>query len=169
ARRDPRPLSRQGALPCLTGPWWPSPQPHRRLLAREEGPHWSGPVFCRSASAVPAHTPSPHGPSSTSDLCVSLVADSASNLVGAAIGLAICDDRLRYQAINNVFATMNGVRAEAHLGKALRDVLGHVAPKVASAFEQVFATGQPLLNFELTAELPTRTDVGYWIGSYFPI
>jgi len=85
------------------------------------------------------------------------------------IGLAICDDRLRYQAINNVFAAMNGVRAEAHLGKTLRDVLGHVAPKVAPAFEQVFATGQPLLNFELTAELPTRTDVGYWIGSYFPI
>src|SRR6266699_2335750 len=84
ARRDPRPLSRQVALPCLTGPLWAPPQPHRRLLAGDEGPHWSGTVFCRSASALPAHAPSTHGPSRASNLCVSLVVDSASNLVGAA-------------------------------------------------------------------------------------
>src|SRR5712664_3828906 len=45
----------------LTCPLWAPPQPHRRLLARAEGPHWRRTMFCRSASALPAHAPSTHG------------------------------------------------------------------------------------------------------------
>src|SRR5947208_2465614 len=46
------------------------------------------------------------------------------------VGLAILDDQLRYQAINNTLAAMNGVPAEAHLGRTLRDVLGDAASKL---------------------------------------
>jgi DNA-binding CsgD family transcriptional regulator len=33
----------------------------------------------------------------------------------------------------------------------------------------VFATGEPLLDFELTAELPSRRAIGHWNASYFPL
>jgi PAS domain S-box-containing protein len=85
------------------------------------------------------------------------------------VGVAICDRQLRFRAVNDAFASMNGVPAAAHIGQTIHAVLGSVAAKVQPAFEQVFTTGQLLLNFELTAELPSRGEAGHWNGSYFPI
>jgi DNA-binding CsgD family transcriptional regulator len=85
------------------------------------------------------------------------------------VGVAICDRQLRFRAINDALASMNGIPAEAHLGKTIHAVLGSAAAKVQPAFEHVFATGQPLSNFELTAELPARGTIGHWSESYFPI
>jgi DNA-binding CsgD family transcriptional regulator len=48
-------------------------------------------------------------------------------------------------------------------------VLGSAAAKVLPAFEQVFATGQPLPNLEVAAKLPSRDAPGHWNVSYFPI
>ena len=62
------------------------------------------------------------------------------------VGVAICDRQLRFRAINHALASMNGLPAAAHLGKAIQAVLGNAAAKVLRAFEQVFATGQPLTN-----------------------
>jgi len=64
---------------------------------------------------------------------------------------------------------MNGVPAAFHLGKTIHAVLGSAADKIQPAFERVFATGQPLANFKVTAELPSRDAVGHWNESYFPI
>src|ERR1700676_938416 len=72
------------------------------------------------------------------------------------VGVALCDRRLRFRAVNDALASMNGLSAEAHLGHSLRDVLGGAAPRVEAAFRHVFATGSPLPNFELTAQLPNR-------------
>jgi len=87
----------------------------------------------------------------------------------SAVGVAICDRHLRFQAVNDALASMNGIPAAAHLGKTIHAVLGKVAVKVQPAFEHVFATGQPLSNVELTAELPSRRGIGHWNESYFPI
>lgn len=85
------------------------------------------------------------------------------------VGVAICDRQLRFCAINTALASMNGIPAAFHLGKTIHAVLGSAAAKIQPAFERVFATGQPLANFELTAELPAREAVGHWNESYFPI
>ena len=85
------------------------------------------------------------------------------------VGVAICDRQLRYRAVNDALASMNGVPAEKHFGKTIHAVLGRAAAKILPAFEHVFATGEPLSNFELTAELPSRRGIGYWNESYFPI
>src|ERR1700719_3022589 len=85
------------------------------------------------------------------------------------VGVAIFDREFRYRAINDALACMNGVPADAHLGKTLRAVLGDAATKVQPAFEHVFATGQPLCNFEVVAELPSRSAAGHWNESCFPI
>jgi PAS domain S-box-containing protein len=85
------------------------------------------------------------------------------------VGVAICDRQFRFRAINDALASMNGLPASEHLGKTLRSVLGSAAAKIQPAFELVFATGQPLSNYEVTAELPARAGLGHWIESYFPI
>jgi PAS domain S-box-containing protein len=85
------------------------------------------------------------------------------------VGVAICDRQLRFRAINDALASMNGLPASAHLGKTIHEVLGSAAAKIQPAFEHVFATDQPLSNFEVTAQLPKRGGVGHWNESYFPI
>ena len=85
------------------------------------------------------------------------------------VGVAICDRRLRFRAINDALATMNGAPAASHIGKPLHHILGNVASKVGAAFQQVFATGQPLSNFELSAQLPLRSGMGHWLEYYYPI
>ncbi len=62
------------------------------------------------------------------------------------VGLAILDQQLRYQAINNTFAAMSGIPAEAHLGRTLQDVLGDSASQLEPIFQRVLVTGQPALN-----------------------
>ncbi len=85
------------------------------------------------------------------------------------VGVAICDRQLRYRAINAALASMNGIPAEAHLGKTIHAILGSAAAKIQPAFDHVFATGEPLSNVEVIAELPARGTVGHWSESYFPI
>jgi DNA-binding CsgD family transcriptional regulator len=85
------------------------------------------------------------------------------------VGVGICDRQLRFRAVNDALASMNGLPAHAHLGKTIHTVLGSAAEKVQPAFDHVFATGQSLSNFEVRAELPTRKGMGHWSESYFPI
>ncbi|PYX97642.1 MAG: hypothetical protein DMG71_02440, partial [Acidobacteria bacterium] len=85
------------------------------------------------------------------------------------IGVAICNDQLRYEAVNEALARMNGVSPATHLGKTLREILGDAANAVEPSFQRVFVTGQPLLNVEVSVELPTRTEMGHWVESYFPV
>lgn len=84
-------------------------------------------------------------------------------------GLCILDRDLRFLAINNTLAEMNGMAAAAHLGKTVREVLGDFADVVEPTFNRVLATGEPVLNFEVNDLLPTRTEAGHWIEHFFPI
>jgi PAS domain S-box-containing protein len=85
------------------------------------------------------------------------------------VGVAICDRQMRFRAVNDTLASMNGLPARAHIGKTIHQILGSVGAKVEPAFEHVFETGKPLSNFELTAHLPTRAGVGHWVENYYPI
>ncbi|MGA8429460.1 MAG: sigma 54-interacting transcriptional regulator [Candidatus Sulfotelmatobacter sp.] len=85
------------------------------------------------------------------------------------IGLCILDAEFRYLAINNTLADMNGVPAENHLGKRVADVLGNVAGKIEPKLQHVLASGEPVLNFEITGILPTASVPGHWLETYFPI
>jgi len=85
------------------------------------------------------------------------------------VGVSIIDAKMRFSAINKTLAAMNGLPVERHIGQSMRDVLGNAATKVESAVQRVLQTGKLLSNFELTAELPCRPGVGYWVESFFPL
>ncbi len=71
-------------------------------------------------------------------------------LWNAPIGIAFLDRQLRIQRINAALAGMNGLPAEAHLGKTLADVLspGEATRTILHGLHQVLATGQPLVKLD---------------------
>jgi PAS domain-containing protein len=85
------------------------------------------------------------------------------------MGLAIFDDQLRYVALNPCLAAMDGIAVESHLGKTLGEILGEVALQVEPAFREVFATGRPFLNLEITGTSSTNTERRRWVNNLFPL
>src|SRR5229473_2043715 len=57
----------------------------------------------------------------------------------SAVGVAICDRQLRFRAVNNALASMNGIPAAAHIGQTIHAVLGSAAAKVQPAVQHVGA------------------------------
>src|SRR5271163_3858161 len=78
------------------------------------------------------------------------------------VGLCILDSDFRYLAINRTLAEMNGLPAEAHLGKSVREMLGDFAELIEPQLNRVQQTGQPVLDLEMSFILSTRTEAGHW-------
>ncbi|MBD2564961.1 PAS domain S-box protein [Nostoc foliaceum] len=88
----------------------------------------------------------------------------------AAIGLCIHDREMRFVQINESLANINGCSVEAHLGKTTTEILPELASSINPLLEQVLITGQPILNLEIVAPVPSQVGVmRYWLASYFPI
>ncbi len=87
----------------------------------------------------------------------------------SAVGVCVLDSELRYLAINNTLAAMNGIPATHHIGKTIKEILGDAARVVQPEFQRVFASGEPVDNLEISLVLPTRLEPGHWIGHFFPI
>lgn len=84
------------------------------------------------------------------------------------VGLCILDLGLHYIAINRTLAKMNGLPAEDHLGRTVREILGEVADPIEKRISEVLQIRQPL-KFEVSGKLPSRTESGHWIAHYLPI
>jgi len=85
------------------------------------------------------------------------------------VGLAVFDRKLRYEALNPRLAASHHTSVEFHLGKHIREILGEVALQVEPPIQRVFASGTPIVNFDVAGPLPTRPDGGHWIDNFFPI
>lgn len=86
------------------------------------------------------------------------------------VGLGFLDENLRYLRVNDALATFNGIAAEAHLGRHVRDVVSpQVADEVASLLTQVLATRKPITNIEFQAPLRNgREETRYVRASFYP-
>ena len=88
----------------------------------------------------------------------------------APIGLAFFDRDYRYLRINDELAAINGVPVVAHIGKTIRDVLPGNAPDVEPVIDQVFATGRPVRDLEVSGETPRQPGVlRHWITGFYPV
>jgi DNA-binding CsgD family transcriptional regulator len=79
------------------------------------------------------------------------------------------DQGFRYVGVNSAIAAMNGVPPEEHLGQTAPNVIGRVSRIIEPRIDRVFRTGRPVYHHEISAKLPTRTGIGYWIQDYFPL
>jgi len=85
------------------------------------------------------------------------------------VGIAVVDRQMRYRAVNEALARMNGLPARSHTGRCLRYALGSAARQVEGVVDRVLDSQEPVKNFDLIAKLPGRREVAHWIESYFPV
>lgn len=74
-------------------------------------------------------------------------------------GLAVLDTDLRYVSVNPALERIDGLPAEEHIGRTVREVLPRLdADALEAAARQVLETGEPLLDRSATGRTPrTRT------------
>ena len=88
----------------------------------------------------------------------------------APVGLCVLDDELRFVRINERLAEINGVPAEEHLGRTVRDVLPALADEVEPLLRGVLTTGEPVVDVEITGETPAQPGVPRtWLESWYPL
>ncbi|MBY0339302.1 MAG: PAS domain-containing protein [Acetobacteraceae bacterium] len=99
-------------------------------------------------------------------------ADNAARLAAtyanAPVGLALFDLRLRFVAVNEAMAALNGKPVEAHLGRRLEDVAPDIAARVEELFRGIIASGAPILDHELSRVGPDGEEMA-WLCSFRPV
>ena len=88
----------------------------------------------------------------------------------APIGLGFLDSELRFVRVNERLAQIDGLAAEAHIGRRLADVVPEVAASEEGIYREVIATGMPLSERELRAATPALPGVQRdWQVSAYPL
>ncbi len=91
-------------------------------------------------------------------------------LEAAPVAVCFLDRELRYLRINQVFADINGLTIEEHLGRKFGEVLPAMAAEEEQQLQRVLDTGEPLLNVEISGETREQSKrYGYWLGNYYPV
>jgi PAS domain S-box-containing protein len=88
----------------------------------------------------------------------------------APAGLVLLDNQFRYVQINETAARLNGLSIEAHIGRPVEEVMPALAPKLLPLYEEIMATGKPLLNIEMSGKMLGLPHVPTHLqASLFPI
>ncbi len=88
----------------------------------------------------------------------------------APIGLCILDCDLRYLRINQRLAEINGLPAEDHIGRTVREVLPGLADEVEPQMRRVIETGQPVPDVEVSGYVPSSPGtLRTWVESWLPL
>ena len=77
----------------------------------------------------------------------------------APLGLCYLDTNLRYIQINDWLADINGLPAEEHLGRSIRELFPDLADGVEPQFQQVIETGYPIIHGRVYAETKAHPGV----------
>ncbi|MFJ8650176.1 SpoIIE family protein phosphatase [Streptomyces sp. NPDC093546] len=85
------------------------------------------------------------------------------------IGLAVLDTDLRYVMVNPALERINGLPAEEHLGRTVRDALPFLdADSIESAMRRVLATGTPLVDQHAVGRTDADPNTEHaWSVSYY--
>jgi PAS domain S-box-containing protein len=88
----------------------------------------------------------------------------------APIGLCFLDADLRFVRVNERLAQIDGLAAEAHVGRRLAEVVPEVAASLEGIYRELMATGVPLKERELRAATPALPGVPrVWQVSAYPL
>jgi PAS domain S-box-containing protein len=86
------------------------------------------------------------------------------------LGLALVDAELRFVRVNDRLAEIDGVPAEAHLGRTLAELLPALAPELEPLYHRVLETGEAIVDVELAGDTPADPGrVRHWLASYVPV
>ncbi len=85
------------------------------------------------------------------------------------IGMAIFDLQWRYLYINSTLAESNGLAAEQHLGRSVKEILPDVADTIESLLAKVVATASPIIDYPVSGIAGgAQKRKRQWLASYYP-
>ncbi len=91
-------------------------------------------------------------------------------LDSAPVGFAFFDCDLRYRRVNETLARINGIPAEAMLGRTVAEILPPMAEVERLSLRPVLETGQAQIGVEVKGQTPASPNSErYWISSYYPV
>lgn len=86
------------------------------------------------------------------------------------VGLVLLDRELRYLRCNETLAEMNGLPAEAHLGRTVREIVPDLADRLEPRLRSVLDEGKPQLGLEIEGETARQPGVRrVWIEDLHPL
>jgi len=88
----------------------------------------------------------------------------------APVGFCFLDRNLRFVRINERLAEINGIPAEAHLGRHVSETLPALFETLREVTGRILATGQAVLDHEFSGETPAAPGVArFWKESWYPV
>jgi PAS domain S-box-containing protein len=88
----------------------------------------------------------------------------------APVGLGYWDAELRYRRVNRKLAEINGLPAEAHIGRTPAELLGAVGQRAEAAFRRVLETRSAIVEMSFTGETPAAPgSIRNWLASFYPV
>jgi PAS domain S-box-containing protein len=88
----------------------------------------------------------------------------------APVGLCVLDTAGRFVRINERLAAINGLPAQAHIGRTPRELLPAIADASEELLRIVLETGEPVLNVEIVGETPAQPGVRrVWEEHWHPL
>jgi PAS domain S-box-containing protein len=93
-----------------------------------------------------------------------------SMLQNAPIGFAFFDRKFRYVRLNQFLAEMDESPIGRHLGRTIAEMLPDPAAAVLQGcIQNVFATGEPVAQFELDTDISDTGQVRTWLINVYPV
>jgi PAS domain S-box-containing protein len=91
-------------------------------------------------------------------------------LNSAPVGLAFVDPECRFLRVNPVLAAMNGPDEASHLGRTVAEIVPHLWPALEPTFRQVLEEGRPVLDVEVSGEVPAAPGRRrHWLVGCYPV
>ena len=89
---------------------------------------------------------------------------------GSPVGMCVFDRDLRYVRINERLAEINGLPAEAHLGRTVRELLPDLADTAEATLRRILETGTALRDVEFRGTTPAQPGVErVWLAQWLPL
>ena len=91
-------------------------------------------------------------------------------LLTAPVGFCFLDRDLRFVRINQRLALINGIPAEAHLGRHISEIVPALLEPLRAVTGRILATGEAVLDHEFSGETPAAPGVmRHWNESWYPL
>ena len=103
------------------------------------------------------------------DELAAVSAELDASLAGAPVGFALHDSNGRYRRVNASLATLNGIPADAHLGRVPSEVLPGIGGQLEAHVKTAIESGKGVLNVELTGKSGKAGRDQHWLVSVYPI
>jgi PAS domain S-box-containing protein len=87
----------------------------------------------------------------------------------APIGIAFMDRDCRFLRVNDELAAINGLPADAHIGRTVAETVPDLWPQVEPLYRRVLA-GEPVVQVEMSGQTSAKPgEERHWVNSFYPV